>query len=124
MPSFGQARSNLPNALSSVIGRGREIAEVQRLIGTTRLLTLTGPGGCGKTRLALAAAGELLPQFADGVWLTELAPLADAGLVPQAVASALGIREQAGRPLTETLSNHLASGNVLLVLDNCEHLAD
>src|SRR6266542_3482677 len=121
MPPFGQpTRSNLPNALSSVIGRGAEIAEVGRLIWTTRLLTLTGPGGCGKTRRALAAASELLPQFADGVWLIELAPLADAALVPQAVASALGVREQAGRQLTETLSSQLASGTVLLVLDNCE----
>src|SRR5258707_9202586 len=123
MPSFSQpARSNLPNALSNVIGRAGEIAEVERLIWTTRLLTLTGPGGCGKTRLALAAAGELLPQFADGIWLVELAPLADAGLVPQAVASALGVREYPGPSLSETLSRQLESRQALLIFDNCEHL--
>jgi predicted ATPase/DNA-binding CsgD family transcriptional regulator len=87
-------------------------------------LTLTGPGGCGKTRLALAAAEELVGKFEDGVWLVDLAPLADPSLVPQAVASTPGVREQPGRSLTETLSEYLASKKVLLVLDNCEHLIE
>src|SRR5713101_6438679 len=115
-----QQLSNLPSALSSFVGRGRELLEVQQLLATTRLLTLTGPGGCGKTRLALAVANELVLQFEDGVWLTEFAPLTDASLVPQAVASVSGIHEQAGRSLTETLSNQLKGRQTLLIFDNCE----
>jgi predicted ATPase len=88
------------------------------------LLTLTGSGGCGKTRLALAAASELVERVEDGVWLVDLASLADPSLVPQAVASTLGVREQPGRLLTETLSYNLSSRKVLLVLDNCEHLIE
>ena len=109
-------RHNLPLELSSFVGREKELAEVKRLLEDTRLLTLTGSGGCGKTRLALAAAGELVEGFEDGVWLVELAPLADPSLVPQAVASTLGVREQPGRSLTETLSDYLGSKKVLLVL--------
>ena len=85
------------SALSSFVGREKEIVEVRRLLQDTRLLTLTGPGGCGKTRLALAAAEELVGKFEDGVWLVDLAPLADPSLVPQAVASTPGVREQPGR---------------------------
>ena len=115
---------NLPLELSSFVGREKELAEVKRLLENNRLLTLTGSGGCGKTRLALAAAGELVEGFADGVWLVELASLADASLVPQAVASTLGVREQTGRSPTESLSDYLGSKRVLLVLDNCEHLVE
>ena len=97
---------------------------MKRLLGETRLLTLTGSGGCGKTRLALAVASELVEGFEDGVWMVDLAPLADPSLVAQAVASTLGVREQPGRSLTETLSDYLASKKVLLVLDNCEHLIE
>ena len=97
---------------------------MKRLLGETRLLTLTGSGGCGKTRLALAAAGELSEGFEDGVWLVELAPLAEPSLVAQAVAATLGVREQPGRSLTEMLSGYLGSKKVLLVLDNCEHLIE
>ena len=97
---------------------------MKRLLEDSRLLTLTGSGGCGKTRLALAAAGELSEGFEDGVWLVELAPLADPSLVAQAVAATLGVREQPGRSLTETLSDYLGSKKVLLVLDNCEHLVE
>jgi non-specific serine/threonine protein kinase len=97
---------------------------VKRLLGETRLLTLTGSGGCGKTRLALAVASELVEGFEDGVWMVELAPLAEPSLVAQAVASTLGVREQPGRSLTETLLDYLASKRVLLVLDNCEHLIE
>jgi predicted ATPase/DNA-binding CsgD family transcriptional regulator len=115
---------NLPSELSSFVGREKELAEVGRLLDNNRLLTLTGPGGCGKTRLALATASELVERFEDGVWLVDLAPLADPSLVPQAVASAPGVREQPGRSLTETLSEYLASKEMLLVLDNCEHLIE
>src|SRR5215203_4700093 len=83
---------NLPSELSSFVGREKELAEVKRLLENTRLLTLTGAGGCGKTRLALAVASEVVEGFEDGVWLLELAPLVDPSLVPQAVASTLGLR--------------------------------
>jgi predicted ATPase/DNA-binding NarL/FixJ family response regulator len=110
--------------LSSFVGREKELAEVKRLVENSRLLTLTGSGGCGKTRLALAVASELVEEFEEGVWLVELAPLADPSLVPQAVASTVGVREQLGRSLTETLSYYLGSKKVLLILDNCEHLVE
>ena len=115
---------NLPLELSSFVGREKELAEVRRLLESNRLLTLTGSGGCGKTRLALAAASELVEGYEDGIWLTELASLTDPSVVPQAVASTLGIREQPGRSPTETLSGYLQSRKVLLVLDNCEHLVE
>src|SRR5215204_2151365 len=115
---------NLPLELSSFVGREKELTEVKRLQANNRLLTLTGSGGCGKTSLALALAGELMEGFEDGVWLVDLASLADPSLVPQAVASTLGVREQPGRWLTETLSGYLGSRKVLLVLDNCEHLVE
>src|SRR5262245_23669689 len=92
------------------------------LLGVLRLVTLTGPGGAGKTRLALEAAGALRPAYPDGVWLAELAPLADPALVPEAVATALGVREEPGRPLVATLADALRPKRLLLVLDNCEHL--
>src|SRR5215211_6373062 len=116
--------NNLPLELSSFVGREKELTEVKRWLEDSRLLTLTGSGGCGKTRLALAAASELVEGFEEGVWLVELAPLADPSLVAQAVASTLGVREQLGRPLTETLSYYLGSKKLLLVLDNCEHLVE
>jgi non-specific serine/threonine protein kinase len=114
--------NNLPVALSSFIGREHEVAEIQARLAAHRLLTLTGPGGCGKTRLAIRAANDLAAGFADGVWLVELAPLADAALVPQAVAAACGVREQPGRPLLDTLPDQLQFSKTLLLLDNCEHL--
>ena len=113
---------NLPLQLSSFVGRQKELTEIKRLLEHTRLLTLTGSGGCGKTRLALAAADELVEGFEDGVWLVELAPLVDPSLVPQAVASTMGVREQPGRLPTETLSDYLRTRKLLVVLDNCEHL--
>ena len=116
--------NNLPLELSSFVGREKELAEVKRLLEGTRLLTLTGSGGCGKTRLALAAASELVESFVDGVWLVTLAPLADPSLVSQAVASVLDAREQPGCSLTETLSNYLRYKKMLLVWDNCEHLIE
>jgi predicted ATPase/DNA-binding CsgD family transcriptional regulator len=114
--------NNLPFQLTSLVGREREIAEVGRLLTGARLLTLTGPGGSGKTRLALATAADLVEDYEDGVWLVELAPLSDPDLVPQAVASVLGVREVPGTPLVDSLCLYLGARGVLLVLDNCEHL--
>jgi predicted ATPase/DNA-binding SARP family transcriptional activator len=114
----------LPTPLTSLIGRTRERAEVARLLATTRLLTLTGAGGSGKTRLALAVAADVMTNEPEGVALVELAALADPSLAPQAVASALGLREEGQRPMTTTLAEALRSREILLVLDNCEHLID
>jgi predicted ATPase/DNA-binding SARP family transcriptional activator len=117
-------RLNLPLARTSFIGREREALEVKRLLAMTRLLTLTGAGGSGKTRLALKVASDLAGAYPDGVWLVGLASLPEEELVPQAVASALGVRGQPDRPLLETLSDHLGSKKVLLVMDNCEHIVE
>jgi predicted ATPase/transcriptional regulator with XRE-family HTH domain/Tfp pilus assembly protein PilF len=114
--------NNLPLALTSFIGREREQSEVRQLLGTTRLITLTGAGGCGKTRLALRVAGLIAPSYPDGVWLVELAPLTDPALVAPMVAQTLGLREEAREPMQSTLLSYLAVRRVLLVLDNCEHL--
>jgi predicted ATPase len=116
-------QNNLPLQLTSFVGREREVADLQKLLTTeARLLTLAGPGGSGKTRLALAVSSGLAERFEDGVWWVELAPLSDPALVPQAVAQALMIREEPGRSMTETLERDLASTELLLVVDNCEHL--
>lgn len=114
--------NNLPIQLTSFVGRDREMAEVKHLLATTRSLTLTGTGGCGKTRLALQMAADLLDEFPDGVWLVELAALSDATLITRTVASALHVQEEPGRPLVVTLSESLRTKRLLLVLDNCEHL--
>ncbi|HSH83478.1 MAG TPA: tetratricopeptide repeat protein, partial [Herpetosiphonaceae bacterium] len=117
-------RHNLPAPLTSFIGREPEVAEVGRLLATTRLLTLIGTGGCGKTRLALEVARGAGAAYADGVWLVELAALSDPRLVPGAVAGVLGIREEPDRPMIDALSAALRSRRILLLLDNCEHLLD
>ncbi len=114
--------NNLPRQLTGFIGREREMAEVKRLLTTTCLLTLTGTGGAGKTRLALQVAADVLEGYPDGVWLAELAALSDPALAPQTVAAALGVREVPGRPILETLLHYLQRKTLLLVLDNCEHL--
>ena len=121
-PAPGRPPNNLPLEVSSFVGRQDEVAEVGRLLGDNRLVTLTGPGGCGKTRLALAAAGEAAGRFRDGVWLAELAPVVDPALVGRVVGSALGVRGRPGCPMADALSEHLGRRQVLLVLDNCEHL--
>ncbi len=117
---------NLPIQLTSFIGRKRELEEIMRLLGAAgpRLLTLVGPGGTGKTRLSLQAAAEMLPQFKDGVWFVELASVSDAALLPQAVATALRVHEEPRRSLQDTLVNTLRTKNLLLILDNCEHLVE
>src|SRR5215208_2271157 len=117
-------RHNLPAARSSFVGRETELRNVKRDLTMTRLLTLTGAGGCGKTRLALEVARELIGAYPDGVWLIELAPLSEGALVAQAVAAALGVQEQPDRSLTDALIAFLRTKRALLVLDNCEHLID
>ena len=117
-------RHNLPLARTSFIGREAERLEVKRLLAMTRLLTLTGMGGSGKTRLALRVASDLAGAYPDGAWLVELAALSEGELAPQAVAKAVGVREQPGRPLTETLGDTLRARKMLLVMDNCEHLIE
>lgn len=123
-PLRAAARHNLPQAVTSFIGRDREIAEVRKWLAATRLLTLSGAGGCGKTRLALQVAGTVPEPHPDGIWFVELAPLGDPSLVPQALAKALGIAEQPGKDLVKTLAESLASRRLLLVLDNAEHLLE
>jgi non-specific serine/threonine protein kinase len=120
--SPARQRDNLPVALTSFVGRQHACAEVKQTLATARLVTLVGGGGVGKTRLALAVAESVADGYADGVWLVELASLADPDLVPQTVATALGIREQPGRPLITTLLDGLRARGLLLVVDNCEHL--
>ena len=116
--------NNLPRQLTSFIGRKKEIAAIEALLARTRLLTLIGSGGCGKTRLSLQVAANSFEQFPDGAWFMELAPLADSSLVPQTVATALGVKEEPGKQLTQTLSEHLKHKRLLLLVDNCEHLLD
>jgi predicted ATPase/DNA-binding CsgD family transcriptional regulator len=121
-----QRNINSPNnrsaPFSSFIGRQREIVEVKRLLSSHRLVTLTGAGGSGKTRLSLQVASELLGEYEDGIWFIEFASISDPEFVPQTVASALEIKEQAGRPLLDALISHLSTRHVLFLLDNCEHL--
>ncbi|WP_371406368.1 hypothetical protein OHA10_12565 [Kribbella sp. NBC_00662] len=121
-PPQQQARHNLAPALTSFVGREREIADVHRLMEQGRLVTLTGVGGAGKTRLAEEAARRLVDSYADGVWIADLVPVADPHLVADSVAAALGLDPAAGSDSTRTLITRLAPRNLLLVLDNCEHL--
>ena len=114
--------TNLPVQVTSFIGREREIDEAGALLRGDRLVTLMGAGGVGKTRLALALAAEVLGTYSDGVWWVALAPLADPSLVVQTVAQVFGLREEPNRPLLITLLDQLKDRQVLLVLDNCEHL--
>ena len=109
-------------ALTSFVGRARSVSEVAVLLDRDRLVTVTGPGGAGKTRLAGEVARQVAGRFADGVWLAELAPVRDPALVPAVVAAALGVREQPGMPAAAALVRVLAGRQLLLVLDNCEHV--
>src|ERR687897_558540 len=116
--------SNLPPQLTSFVGREEEIAEVERLLGRTRLLTLTGPGGSGKSRLALRVATELLPQYRDGSCFVDLSPVTDPALVPAAVANALGVPESPERPILDGVKDHLRHRELLQVVDNFEQVAE
>jgi len=116
--------NNLPQQLTSFIGRERELGEIGALLRTSRLVTVTGTGGLGKTRLSLQVAADVLDEFRDGAWLVDLASLADARLVAQAAAAALGIKEDAGGSITDAIVRHCHDRTILLVLDNCEHLID
>jgi len=124
LKSLSTHPNNLPQQLTSFIGREKEIAEIGALLAKARLLTLTGSGGSGKTRLCLQAAAESLEQFPDGAWFVELAPLVNPDLVPQTVATVLGVTEEPGKPIIQTLSEHLKHKRLLLLLDNCEHLLE
>jgi predicted ATPase/DNA-binding SARP family transcriptional activator len=119
-----EERHNLPAALTSFVGRDRELVDIEHLLGETRLLTLTGVGGVGKTRLALEVAHRGLPDFADGVYFVDFSALADSDLVPQHVAAALGVREHGDVEMAEMLVGRLREAQLLLVLDNCEHLRE
>ena len=120
--SLESVPNNLPVQLTSFVGRERELAEVKRLLGSTRLLTLTGTGGTGKTRLSLQASAELLEQYHDGVWFVEFATIDDGALVIETVAGALELRQEAERSLVTTLTSFLRNRQLLLILDNCEHV--
>ena len=122
--SLDAVPNNLPVELSSFVGRAVELAEVAEALATTRALTLTGVGGCGKTRLALQAAADALDRFQDGAWWVELAPLADPALLGEALAPAVGVRPLPGLTPTEAVIAHLAPKRALMVLDNCEHLLE
>ena len=116
--------NNLPQQVTTFIGREQALVDLKGLLTKARLLTLTGSGGCGKTRLGLQVAADLLERFPDGAWLVELAPLSDSDLVPPTVASVLGLKEEPGKPIIQTLTEYLKDKRLLLLLDNCEHLLE
>jgi predicted ATPase/DNA-binding SARP family transcriptional activator/DNA-binding CsgD family transcriptional regulator len=120
----GEGQHNLPAQRTAFVGREREMLEVKRQLAMTRLLSLIGAGGSGKTRLALEVARDLVGVYPDGVWLVELAPLRESALVPQELVRSLGVKERPGQPLIDTLIDVLRAKRVLLVLDNCEHLVE
>ena len=122
--TFDILPNNLPTQLTSFVGRERELTDVKKLLHETHLLTLIGPGGTGKTRLALEVAGGLLDQYPDGVWLVELARILDPALVPRTTAIAIGLRDEPKRPVIDMLCDYLQRKKMLIILDNCEHLVD
>src|SRR4029450_12842413 len=121
--SLESTPNNLPQQLTSFIGREHEVAQARKQLAETRLLTLLGIAGLGKSRLSLQVAAEVLDEYPDGVWFVELAPVTDARLLPQVVASVVGVKEEAGRPVLEALVKFVKDRHLLLMLDNCEHLA-
>jgi predicted ATPase len=121
--TLGGGVHGFPAALTSFIGRDGPLREVADLLERHRLVTVTGPGGSGKTRLADGVARKVAGEFADGAWLAELAPVRDPAQVPGVVAGVLGVREQPGVPVAEAVARVLARQQLLLVLDNCEHVA-
>ena len=120
----GSATHNLAVALTSFIGRGAEISAVRKLLSDNRLVTLTGAGGVGKTRLAVEVAGQMAAEFSGGAWLVDLAPVTDPELVAVAAIRALGVADQPGRPPVDALTHFIADRRLLVVLDNCEHVLD
>ena len=115
---------NLPAQLTTFVGRQAEMDELRRIITDNRLVTLTGAGGVGKTRLAVEVAAQLVGEFADGVWYVDLAPITDPLVVPVTVARTLGLPDQPGRSTMDTLRRFVGDRKILLLLDNCEHLLD
>ena len=123
-PGFAAPATNLPQPVTELIGRDDSLLEILRLAVSHRLVTLTGAGGIGKTRLALAAAHRLLPQFSDGVWIVELASLTDSSFVPVAISTAVGLEFADGAVTAERVANALSGKKMLLVLDTCEHVIE
>jgi len=124
LQTLNDVPNNLPIQVTSFVGREKEIAEAKMLLSTARLLALTGPGGTGKTRLSLQIAAELLPNFSDGVWFVELAPISDPTLIVSTIASVFNLREVQDIPLINLVVDYLRAKELLLVLDNCEHLVE
>jgi predicted ATPase/DNA-binding CsgD family transcriptional regulator len=124
LPAKQRSSGNLPAATTAFVGRRREIDEVRQLLSSAKLVTLTGVGGVGKTRLAVHVSADLRRAFPDGAWLVDLAPLDDPALVTQTLATTIGVRDQSARWPVAVLSEYLAEKRLLLVLDNCEHLLD
>lgn len=124
LKSLNAFPNNLPPQLTSFIGRERELQEAQKLLASARLLTLIGPGGTGKTRLSLRLAAEQLSEFKDGGWLVELAPLSDPAFILSTIASVLELHEVPGIPLITIVTDYLRDKQLLLILDNCEHLVE
>lgn len=122
--ALGVTPNNLPHQLNSFVGRTRDLAQLRELLGATSLLTLTGAGGCGKTRLALTLAESVLPEFPSGIWMAELAPITDGVQIPLLVLQAMGLKEPAGKSVMAAITEHIAGKRMLLVLDNCEHVLD
>src|SRR3954451_2324947 len=120
----GPNRGRLPAETTSFLGRVTELADIRQRLSRSRLVTLTGIGGTGKTRLAGRAAAEVERAFADGVWLVEVGPLRDGDLIEHAIAETLGVRDASNRPLRQVLVDQLRGGELLLVLDGCEHVLD
>src|SRR6266487_276560 len=118
------SKLNIPIPLTSFIGREKELKEVAELFSRSRLVTLTGSGGVGKTRLSIQVVADVLEQFPDGVWFLDLAPLSDPALVPNTLAGILGLRESGELPITDILTNYFRSRTALVIFDNCEHLIE
>ncbi len=116
--------NNLPVQLTSFIGREDEINRVKELLKQTHLLTLTGSGGAGKTRLALKIAADVIDDFANGVWFVELASLSEPSFLPQAIMKVFGLKEEPKRSLKDALCDYLRDKEILIILDNCEHLVE
>jgi predicted ATPase/class 3 adenylate cyclase len=114
--------TNLPEPMTTFVGRDRELSDITGLLERTRLLTLSGPGGTGKTRLAIGAASAVRPRFPDGTWFVELAPVRDPGLIPSAIATSIGVRESPDKPVLDAVREHLRDRTLLMVVDNLEQL--